>query len=205
MIGAKAEFVVYTGPMFSGKTELLMKRLMSAIRARRKILIIKPRADTRTENFIATRRIVEGKPVIIDQLPAEIVENSKQLFELVEQTNCDVIGIDEAQFFGRWLVHALQRLFNGGRGIDIIAAGLELDAWQEPFGIMPEILAICDDSHKLTADCFVCGQKARYTQKIGGSDSRIEVGDAKSEESDRGKAVYEARCGNCWIPPRVKK
>ena len=71
-------------------------------------------------------------------------------------------------------------------------AGLDLDAWAKPFGPMPQLLAIADRVEKFTANCFQCGQDARFTQKIGGSAGRIEVG---ADE------LYEARCGACWTPP----
>ena len=78
------------------------------------------------------------------------------------------------------------------RNLEVYVAGLDLDAWARPFGPMPHLLAIADRVEKFMANCFQCGQDARFTQKIGGSGGRIEVG---------ADDLYEARCVACWTPP----
>jgi thymidine kinase len=108
---------------------------------------------------------------------------------LVEQIRPDVIGVDEAQFFPGDFSGALAAI---ARDLDVYVAGLDLDAWARPFGPMPQLLAVADRVEKFTANCFQCGQDARFTQKIGGSAGRIEVG---------ADDLYEARCGACWTSP----
>ena len=127
-----------------------------------------------------------------DSMPAHPIQSEVELRELIIREEPNVLGIDEAQFFGLWLGPILLELRNTS-GLEIYIAGLDLDAWAKPFGPMPEILAYSDDAQKFTANCFKCGQDARFTQKIGGSSSeQIQVG---------AENIYEARCENCWTSP----
>ncbi len=189
---------VITGPMFSGKTEELIKILNRAEIAGKKILVIKPQIDIRTSDEIASRR----KPDIkvnefkkAGSFPAYPVGSAAEALSLIHRYEPSVLGIDEAQFFDNWMVDFLQEFLkkNSDQDITVVAAGLDMDAWGRPFGIMPRLMTIADHVQKETAICFVCKKPAMYTQKLGESASQVEVGDVE---------IYEARCRLCHCPPR---
>jgi thymidine kinase len=182
---------VYTGPMFSGKTQALMARLQSKKRAHKNVLVVKPALDNRYDSIdeIVVKQKTEQKFEKHQSMAAHAIKNGAELTSLVQQIRPDVIGVDEAQFFGEEFSRLLAAI---ARHVDVYVAGLDLDAWAKPFGPMPQLLAIADRVEKFTANCFQCGQDARFTQKIGGSAGLIEVG---------ADDLYEARCGDCWTPP----
>ena len=190
----KGSIIVYTGPMFSGKSEMLTGRLRSRQRARKKVLCIKPLIDSRySTNEIVSKRLHEdGANFAPDKkfpaFPVDI-QTCNMLSDLIESSKCEVLGVDEAQFFDVWLARFLD--LRRDQGLEIHVAGLDLDAWRLPFGCMPQIFAYADVVQKFTADCFVCGQPARFTQKKGGSSEQIQVG---------AENLYEARCESCWTP-----
>ncbi len=202
---------VITGPMFSGKSEELIKRLRKAQHGQKRILVIKPKTDKRTENkIIARQQKAEGlgfEPH--DELEAIPIGSEEELRNLIIEKRPEVVGIDEAQLFGNWIVDFLELLMKmraapnhageAPRGeLLIIAAGLDLDAWRKPFDPMPALMAMADEIRKEAAVCFVCHGKfgpAVYTQKKGGTSERIEIGDAE---------LYEARCRTCHKIPDIE-
>ena len=186
--------IVFTGPMFSGKSKALMTRLETKQRAHKKVLVVKPLLDDRfntTDSIVSKRKKTERfEPDA--SLPAYPIRDEAELRQLITVKEPDVLGIDEAQFFGLWLGLALFQ-FRKVDGLEIYVAGLDLDAWQKPFGPMPDVFAYSDGIQKFTANCFKCGQDARFTQKVGGSSlEKIQIGAEK---------LYEARCENCWTLP----
>jgi len=192
-----ARLEVITGPMFSGKSEELIRRLRREGYTGKKILAVKPRIDIRTEELIAARsKGAAGKFERTLAFIAKPVDNEKELAALVlsPRNGPDILGVDEAQFFGPWFADLVRKLLLRDYIEKIIVAGLDMDAWGRPFGPMPTLLAMADDVRKETAVCFKCRKaSAMMTQKTSkGSGSQIEVGDA---------GLYEARCRNCWTPP----
>ena len=182
---------VYTGPMFSGKTQALMARLQSKQRAHKNVLVVKPALDNRYDSVdeIVVKQKTAQRFEKHASMAASPIKNAAQLDALIRELEPDVIGVDEAQFFDEDVSVALAAI---AKHLEVYVAGLDLDAWAKPFGPMPQLLAIADRVEKFTANCFQCGQDARFTQKIGGSAGRIEVG---------ADDLYEARCGACWTPP----
>ena len=195
---------VYTGPMFSGKTQALMARLQSKQRAHKNVLVVKPALDDRYDSVdeIVVKQKTAQRFEKHASMAAHPIKTVEQLGALIRKIDPDIIGVDEAQFFGHEFSVALDTIAHksagslGGtpieRNLEVYVAGLDLDAWARPFGPMPDLLAVADRVEKFTANCFQCGQDARFTQKIGGSAGRIEVG---------ADDLYEARCGGCWTPP----
>lgn len=182
---------VFTGPMFSGKSEALLARLKRANYARKKVLVVKPKKDMRTAGEVVSRQLKEEEKKFqkYSSMSAHTISTKEELLELVKSSGCQVIGADETQFFPEWFIEAIEYLA-WGKGIDVIVSGLDNDAWRKPFGIMPQLLAMADKVHKLNAICFECGNEARFTQKLAGSQEQIEIGDADK---------YEARCGECYV------
>jgi len=186
---------VYTGPMFSGKTQALMARLQTKQRAHKNVLVVKPALDDRYDSVdeIVVKQKTAQRFEKHASMAAYPIKSAEQLGALITQIDPDVIGVDEAQFFDEEMSAALDAIAHRSeRNVEVYVAGLDLDAWAKPFGPMPHLLAIADRVEKFTANCFQCGQDARFTQKIGGSAGLIEVG---ADE------LYEARCGTCWTPP----
>jgi len=177
--------------MVSGKTQALMARLMTKKRAHKNVLVVKPALDDRYDSVdeIVVKQKTAQKFEKHASMAAYPIKNTAELCELVRKIQPDVNGVDEAQFFSEDFTATLAGI---GKDVDVYVAGLDLDAWARPFGPMPQLLAIADRVEKFTANCFQCGQDARFTQKIGGSGGRIEVG---------ADDLYEARCGECWTPP----
>ncbi|HVS62787.1 MAG TPA: thymidine kinase [Thermoanaerobaculia bacterium] len=170
---------VITGGMFSGKSEELVRRLRRALIARQRIQVFQHQADTRS----APQRLVTRDN---RELDAVTVSSSAELREKLA-FGVEVIGIDEAQFFDRDLVPLLQELAD--HGLRIIIAGLDQDYRRQPFGLMPELLAVAEYVDKMHAVCVRCGSPAHYSQRIAGGEEQVQVGDGES---------YEARCRRCY-------
>ena len=142
---------VICGSMFSGKTEELIRRVKRARIANQNIKVFKPIIDSRSKNFIESHD--ESKLESIEvKLSSEILNNS---------LNCDVVAIDEAQFFDNEIVSVCNRLANNG--IRVIVAGLDMDYLGNPFGPMPNLMAISEYVTKVHAVCKKSGNITNYS------------------------------------------
>jgi thymidine kinase len=172
---------VITGSMFSGKSEELIRRLRRAQIARQKVQIFKPLNDDRfSEDHIVSHSDM--------RIPSQNVENSDELVRQVD-TDTEVVGIDEGQFFDSNLPAACNRLAD--RGKRVIVAGLDQDYLGRPFEPMPQLLAIAEYITKTLAICVVCGGPANHTQRLVEDSTRVLVG---------ATGMYEARCRRCFEP-----
>lgn len=188
---------VITGPMFSGKTEELIRILHRSDLAGKRISVVKPRLDVRTTDEIASRRTTGAQSrdfAKSGSFPAQPVETAEELGEIIKTQQPTILGVDEAQFFEPWLYDFLVELLRHRSNTDlmVLVAGLDMDAWGKPFGIMPQLMALADEVQKETAICFRCKQPAMFTQKLVSSDQQVEVGDFE---------IYEARCRVCHVLP----
>lgn len=175
---------VITGPMFSGKSEELIRRLKRAQIAKRRISCFKPDLDVRYHRTA----IASHSAQTLDALTVSNMEELKAvLMPMIEAV--EVVGIDEAQFFDSSLVSLSNELVHLGKRV--IIAGLDTTFTGEPFAPMPELLAIADEVVKLSAVCMQCGAPAVHTQRLGSNQSLVLVGAA---------GVYEARCRACFRP-----
>lgn len=169
------------GPMFSGKSEELIRRLRRAELARRRVQVFKPALDTR----YSAREIVTHNDV---RMTAQPVDSAEDILTQIE-ADTEVVGIDEAHFFGGGLVGVADRLANLGK--QVIVAGLDTDFLGRPFPPMPELLAIAESITKTLAVCTICGAPAKHTQRLTASQELIVVGTP---------GAYEARCRRCFEP-----
>jgi len=178
----RIEFV--TGPMFSGKSEELIRRLKRARIARQRVACFKPDIDLRYHRTSIASHSSQTHE-------AETVANVERLRERLQEQleEIDVVGIDEAQFFDETLLKLVMELVHMGKRV--VMAGLDTTFTGEPFGAIPQFLAIADEVLKLSAVCMVCGQPAIHTQRLGSSQELVVVGAA---------GVYEARCRRCFEP-----
>lgn len=180
---------VVAGPMYSGKTEELIRRIRRAEIAKQKVQVFKPEIDNRYSKY----DVVSHAGDKIQSIP---VKSSKEILEKLSD-DTDVIGIDEAQFFDDSLVEIVSKIANNNRRV--ICAGLDMDFKGEPFGPMPKLMAIAEFVDKIQAVCMVCNNPATRTQRlIDGrpakkSDPVVLIG---AQES------YEARCRKCHCVPR---
>ena len=176
---------VICGCMFSGKSEELIRRLKRAIIARQKVAVFKPIVDQRFhKKFIITHSELK--------IASQDVTDEIELFKKSRQAA--VVGIDEAQFFGRDLVDICQKLANEGKRV--IVAGLDMDFRGNPFEGIARLMAIAEYVTKMQAICVVCGNSANYTQRKIEKDDRIVIGASE---------IYEARCRHCYRPPSEKQ
>ncbi|WP_261665084.1 thymidine kinase [Deinococcus sp. Marseille-Q6407] len=182
---------VIVGPMFSGKSEELIRRINRAVIARQQVAVFKPALDDRYHaDAVASHagRSLDALPVP-DAAAVRAVLNGEGSLLSAGPARPDVVGIDEAQFFGPELIPLVLELAD--QGVRVILAGLDLDFRAEPFGVMPELLARAESVEKLTAICTVCGAPATRSQRlIGGQPARFDdpVVLVGAQES------YEARC-----------
>jgi thymidine kinase len=161
---------VICGPMFSGKTEELLRRIRRARIAHQPIAIYKHAVDNRYHAERVTSHDANG----LDAVP---IASSQALIEHLQglEHPVTVVAIDEAQFFDAGLPGLCARLAD--QGIRIIAAGLDLDFTGEPFGCMPELLARAEEVTKLHAVCVETGRPAHFSHRIAGGTSTVEVGE----------------------------
>lgn len=172
---------VVCGCMFSGKTEELIKQLTRAKLARLNFMVFKPDIDDRYhESDVASHNQ--------NTFPSLAIKSSEEIYEHIRR-NTDVVGIDEAQFFDSSIVEVATKLANAGKRI--VIAGLDTDWQGQPFGPMPQLLAIADVIHKQYAICMCCGEPATKTQRLVAAQESVLVGSTES---------YEARCRNCFDP-----
>jgi thymidine kinase len=183
---------VITGPMFSGKSEELIRLAKRQKYAKKKILTIKPRLDTRQSSIRSRQVQDDGTITTHAELDAKEVSSREEFETLLAIENPDALFIDEAHFLGDWIIAALQKQLQE-KSLRIFVSGLDLTAWNEPFGPMPQLLALADEVIKLTAVCFQCGEEANLTFKYAKGSGIIQVGDGE---------IYEARCRKCWHIPK---
>ncbi len=162
---------VITGSMFSGKTEELIRRLKRAKFANLNVEIFKPEVDNRygTDKVISH----DANEIISTAVPA--AANIRLLAD-----NCDVVGIDEAQFFDDEIVRVCNDLAN--RGIRVIVAGLDMDFKGNPFGPMPNLMATAEYVTKVHAICTRTGHLAHHSFRKGENDSLVMLGETEEYE-----------------------
>ena len=170
---------VIVGPMFSGKSEELIRRLRRAEIARQRVQIFKPMIDQR----YASNGIVSHSGL---ELASDLVKDANEIMLKVEPRT-EVVGVDEAQFLGEGVLEACTKLADLGKRV--IVAGLDTDFMGRPFEPMPRLLAVAEEITKLLAICVRCGNPAVHTQRLVASEELIVVG---------ATGMYEARCRRCF-------
>lgn len=172
---------VICGSMFSGKTEELIRRLKRAQFARQKVEIFKPAIDVRYEEDM----VVSHDSNEIRSTPVPAAANIPILAD-----NCDVVGIDEAQFFDDEIIKVCNDLAN--RGVRVIVAGLDMDYKGNPFGPMPALMATAEYVTKVHAVCTRTGNLAHYSYRKAKSDDLVLLGETEEYEPLSRAAYYKA-------------
>lgn len=172
---------VISGSMFSGKTEELIRRLKRAKFARQKVEIFKPAVDIRYDND----KVISHDSNEIRSTPVPAAANIPIL-----AAGCDVIGIDEAQFFDDEIVKVCNDLAN--QGMRVIVAGLDMDFKGNPFGPMPALMATAEYVTKVHAVCTRTGNLANYSYRTSESDDLVLIGENEDYEPLSRAAFYKA-------------
>ncbi|AAK80830.1 thymidine kinase [Clostridium acetobutylicum] len=183
---------VIVGPMYSGKSEELIRRIRRAKIAKQKIQVFKPEIDNRYSKEDVVSHMGEKEQAVA-------IKNSREILKYFEE-DTEVIAIDEVQFFDDEIVEIVNKIAESGRRV--ICAGLDMDFRGKPFGPIPELMAIAEFVDKIQAICVVCGNPATRTQRlINGKpafydDPVVLIGAMES---------YEARCRKCHVVPQKKE
>lgn len=169
------------GGMFSGKSEELIRRVKRATYAKQEVKVFKPAIDNRySEEAVVSHNGTS--------MTSHVISSSAEIWDHISEST-DVIAVDEVQFFGESIIGDLSSLAD--KGYRVIAAGLDMDFRGEPFGVVPNLMAVAESVTKAQAVCSVCGSPASRTRcLIDGKpasydDPVILVGASES---------YEARC-----------
>jgi thymidine kinase len=183
----KGSLEVICGPMFSGKSEELIRRLRRAAIAKQSIITFKHALDDRH----TIKKVHSHNGTTFD---AHATSGIEFILSHALQPEITVVGIDEVQFYTQEIIEAICTLVDAGK--EVIVAGLDLDFRSVPFGPMPTLLAIADSVTKLSAICTVCTAEAHFSQRLVNGepalfdDPIILVG---AQES------YQARCRTCYV------
>jgi thymidine kinase len=172
---------VVCGPMFSGKSEELIRRLRRARIARKRVQVFKPSIDDR---YSQDEIVSHGD----QRMKSDPVAAARDILAKIDWRT-QVVGIDESNFFGPDLVEVATQLADIGK--QVIIAGLDTDYLGRPFSPMPELLCLAESITKALAICMRCGNPAKHTQRLVESHDLIVVGAA---------GMYEARCRRCFEP-----
>ncbi|MDC3305658.1 thymidine kinase [Flavobacteriales bacterium] len=174
----KGSIEVICGSMFSGKTEELLRRLKRAQFAKLNIAVFKPKIDKRYD----TQKVVSHDENTIQATPIDCAENILKL-----ANEAQVVAIDEAQFFNSDLVAVSNELANAG--VRVIIAGLDMDFLGNPFGVMPQILAIAEHITKVHAICVECNEIANHSFRKNANKNLVQLGE---------KQEYKPLCRSCF-------
>jgi len=161
---------VICGSMFSGKTEELIRRIKRAKIANQNIKVFKPIIDSRSKNFIESHD--ESKLECIE------VKSSNEILEMFN--NCDVVAIDEGQFFDDQIVTVCNKIANSG--VRVIIAGLDMDYLGNPFGPMPNLMAVSEYVTKVHAVCKKSGKIANYSYRKNMKKDIVVIGEKDKYE-----------------------
>jgi thymidine kinase len=171
---------VISGCMFSGKTEELIRRLNRALIAKQKVEIFKPAIDKRYH----LEHIVSHNETTIRSTPVNFANDI-----LLLAGDCEVVGIDEAQFFDEAIVDVCNTLANSGKRV--IVAGLDMDFEGKPFGQMPNLLAVAEFVTKVHAICAQTGELASFSFRLSDNEKQVMLGETGQYEARSRKSFLE--------------
>ena len=175
----KGKIEVICGSMFSGKTKMLIKKIKEAKSKNNKVSVFKPKIDVRYN----PEKIVSHEK---DEISAIPVNNSKDIIDLAKKSS--FVAIDEAQFFDLGIVNACVQLAENNT--QVVLAGLDMDFLGKPFGPMPNLMAIANQTITLHANCDICNEKAHHTYRASKNNDTIMLGE---------KGEYLALCKKCFL------
>jgi thymidine kinase len=177
---------VIAGPMFSGKTEELIRLVRRAVIGKKSVHVFKPLIDTR---YGHDKKLFSHNGMTVD---SEVISKAEEILEKIDK-NTQLIAIDEAQWLGDELIPIVRQLLS--KRISVIIAGLALTFDQKPFSPVPTLMAMADSVTKLSAVCSLCGADAIFHKRITHNSS---VDATIADPAFVGTtSEYQARCRNC--------
>ena len=182
---------VVAGVMFSGKSEELIRRVRRAVIAKKRVQVFKSHLDDR---YAGLHSITTHDGIAVEARP---VDSAAEIMRSV-RTDTEVVAVDESQFLDEGIVAVATALAD--RGVRVILAGTDADFRGEPFGAMPQLMAVAEYVDKLHAICVVCGREACRNQRL--IDGKPAIYDSPTIMVG-GSESYEARCRGCHEVPRV--
>lgn len=171
---------VICGCMFSGKTEELIRRLNRALIAKQKVEIFKPAIDVRYHQ----NDVVSHNENAIRSTPVDFADDI-----ILMAGDCDVVGIDEAQFFDAEIVNVCNKLADSGKRV--IVAGLDMDFEGKPFGPMPNLLAVAEFVTKVHAICAQSGELASFSFRLTDDQGKVLLGEKQQYEARSRRSFFE--------------
>merc|ERR1719383_1276252 len=176
---------VIFGPMFSGKTTELIRRLKRYQIANHKCLIVKYAKDDRYDKDGIATHDKQTLPATSIMKMTDISPTTLNSFS--------VIGIDEGQFFPDVVPFAEQM---ADKGKIIIIAALDGDFQRKGFGDILNLVPLAESIVKLNAVCMMCFQEASFTKRKG-SETAVEV--------IGGQDKYLSTCRACYFKSPSKR
>lgn len=173
---------VICGPMFSGKSEELLRRLRRSQIAGYNVGLFKPDIDHRYKR----EKVVSHAGAEMIAFP---VKSADDLY--IQAIGFDVIGIDEVQF----IEDVVPNIKTLRKKSIVIVSGLDMTYRRDPFGDLPTLLAIAERIDKLSAVCHKCGEDATLTQRLVDGHAASFTGPTVQVG---GLETYEARCVRCF-------
>jgi len=178
---------VIVGPMYSGKTEELIRRAQRAVLGKKKVVVFKHAIDTR---YGKDAKIYSHSGMAFSSV---IIQKAAEILKQVN-SHIDIVAIDEAQWLGEELIPVVEKLLKSRKYIIIAGLGLTYD--RQPFVPMPTLMAMADKVTKLTAICSMCGAEAIFHKRLTKDHGENSLSVLKTLVAE--KDMYEARCRNCF-------
>jgi thymidine kinase len=188
----KGYLEVITGPMFSGKTEEMIRQLKRAAIGKKPVQVFKHTIDTR---YGKDKKLYSHAGITFS---SELVTDAKDILKRLSPMS-HIVAIDEAQWFGRDVINVVNELVSQGK--HVIVSGLALTFDRQPFHPIPSLMAMADKVTKLTAVCSICGEDAVFHKRI--TQSNKKVSSLKADPKFVGKSAleYQPRCRECFDKP----
>lgn len=187
MKSKKASLSVIAGPMFSGKTEELIRQVRRAVIAKKKVQVFKHKIDTR---YGTDAKLFSHNGLSIE---SEIIDDASEILKNLDKST-EIVAIDEAQWFGPELVKVINGLLIQKK--QVIVSGLAMTYERKPFAPIPDLMAMADEVTKLSAVCVICGEEAVFHKRLTKTKS---VDPSLADPTLVGKIeTYQARCRRCF-------
>jgi thymidine kinase len=189
MVRKTPTLVVIAGPMFSGKTEELIRQVKRAVIGKKNVQVFKHAIDTR---YGDDKKLHSHAGIAFE---SNLVRSAEEILAQIDKKT-EIVAIDEAQWFGPELVQVVETLLAQKK--NVIVSGLAMTFDRKPFEPVPTLMAMADRVLKLSAVCAICGNDAVFHKRIAKAKNIDALMADPSFVSKLDLSVYQARCRNCY-------
>lgn len=190
LVGKKLGYLeIIAGPMFCGKTEELIRQVKRATIGKKHVQVFKHKIDNRYGNG---KKLYSHAGLTFE---SELITNASEILTRLD-SKTELVGIDEAQWFGEDLITVVEKLLN--RGKRVLVSGLALTFDRQPFTPVPTLMAMADKVTKLSAICSLCGQDAVFHKRVAKGKTADPLSTDPSLVSKLDLSIYQARCRRCF-------